>query len=57
MPTFEVIRQGSLDALFREHGAFVWRVLRSHGVPDSELEDACLEVFLGIRCVSTVVAW
>jgi RNA polymerase sigma-70 factor (ECF subfamily) len=32
--------------LFDEHAAFVWRVLRRHGVPARELEDACQEVFL-----------
>lgn len=33
-------------ALFEAHAAFVWRVLRRHGVPDRDLEDACQEVFL-----------
>lgn len=32
--------------LFDEHSDFVWRVLRRHGVPVRELEDACQEVFL-----------
>jgi RNA polymerase sigma-70 factor (ECF subfamily) len=32
--------------LFDEHSAFVWRILRRHGVPLRELEDACQEVFL-----------
>lgn len=35
-----------VGALFRAHGAFVWRVLRHHGVPDRDLEDACQEVFV-----------
>jgi RNA polymerase sigma-70 factor, ECF subfamily len=35
--------------LFREHSAFVWRVLRRHGVPERELEDACQEVFLVVH--------
>jgi RNA polymerase sigma-70 factor (ECF subfamily) len=33
-------------ALMREHAAFVWRVLRYHGVRQSQLEDASQEVFL-----------
>ncbi|HEX4351880.1 MAG TPA: sigma factor, partial [Polyangiales bacterium] len=32
--------------LFDRHVAFVWRVLRRHGVPPNELEDGCQEVFL-----------
>lgn len=32
--------------LFDAHAAFVWRVLRRHGVPLRELDDACQEVFL-----------
>jgi RNA polymerase sigma-70 factor (ECF subfamily) len=35
-----------VGALFRAHGPFVWRVLRHHGVPDRDLEDACQEVFV-----------
>ncbi|HKP57188.1 MAG TPA: RNA polymerase sigma factor [Polyangiales bacterium] len=38
------------DAEFRElfeaHLAFVWRVLRRHGIPERDLDDACQEVFL-----------
>ena len=30
----------------REHGAFVWRMLRRLGVGDSDLDDACQEVFV-----------
>ncbi len=33
-------------AAFREHGAFVWRALRSLGVSDAEVDDVCQEVFL-----------
>lgn len=39
----------SLDAMFRAHAAFVWRVLRHHGVPDRDLDDACQEVFLVVQ--------
>jgi RNA polymerase sigma-70 factor, ECF subfamily len=35
--------------LFEEHSGFVWRVLRRHGVPERELEDACQEVFLVVH--------
>lgn len=34
------------EAVFNEHAAFAWRVLRRYGVPESELEDASQEVFL-----------
>jgi RNA polymerase sigma-70 factor (ECF subfamily) len=33
-------------ALFREHAPFVWRVLRRHGVAESDLADLCQEVFI-----------
>lgn len=36
-------------ALFDAEVAFVWRVLRRHGVPERELEDACQEVFLVVH--------
>jgi RNA polymerase sigma-70 factor (ECF subfamily) len=35
-----------LTALYREHGAFVWRSLRHLGVPPADLDDALQEVFL-----------
>jgi RNA polymerase sigma-70 factor (ECF subfamily) len=35
-----------LEALYREHFAFVWRTLRRFAVADSHLEDAAQEVFL-----------
>lgn len=31
---------------FEVHAAFVWRVLKRHGVAERHLEDACQEVFL-----------
>jgi RNA polymerase sigma-70 factor (ECF subfamily) len=37
------------SALFEAHAAFVWRVLRRHGVPERELEDASQEVFLVVH--------
>jgi RNA polymerase sigma-70 factor, ECF subfamily len=35
----------SLRALFEEHYAFVWRLLRRLGVPPAQLDDAAQEVF------------
>jgi RNA polymerase sigma-70 factor (ECF subfamily) len=32
--------------IIREFGPMVWRVLRRYGVGDSEIDDACQEVFL-----------
>ena len=34
---------------FDAHVAFVWRVLRRHGVPERELEDGCQEVFVVVH--------
>jgi RNA polymerase sigma-70 factor (ECF subfamily) len=36
----------TLAELFQEHAAFVGRLLRYLGVPESELDDACQEAFL-----------
>jgi RNA polymerase sigma-70 factor, ECF subfamily len=33
------------DALYEKHAAFVWRTLRSLGVPSEDTEDAAQEVF------------
>lgn len=33
-------------ALYREHHAFVWRVLRRCGIPDADLDDAVQDTFL-----------
>ncbi|HEX7480228.1 MAG TPA: sigma-70 family RNA polymerase sigma factor [Polyangiales bacterium] len=35
--------------LFATYAGFVWRVLRRHGVPERDLEDACQEVFLVVH--------
>jgi RNA polymerase sigma-70 factor (ECF subfamily) len=32
--------------IVREYGAMVWRVLRGYGLGDTEIDDACQEVFL-----------
>ena len=32
--------------LFEDQVAFVWRVLKRHGVPERELDDGCQEVFM-----------
>lgn len=34
------------DVLFRDHGAFVMRVVRRMGIPDADVEDVAQEVFL-----------
>ncbi|MFT3925103.1 MAG: RNA polymerase sigma factor [Myxococcales bacterium] len=39
----------NFHVLFAEHVDFVWRVLKRHGVPERELEDACQEVFLVVH--------
>jgi RNA polymerase sigma-70 factor (ECF subfamily) len=35
--------------VFREHGAYVWRVLRRLGVSESDVDDVCQEVFLVVH--------
>ncbi|MBK6697594.1 MAG: sigma-70 family RNA polymerase sigma factor [Myxococcales bacterium] len=35
--------------LFREHGPFVWRVLRRLGVSENDTADACQEVFVVVH--------
>jgi RNA polymerase sigma-70 factor (ECF subfamily) len=35
-----------LDAIFRDHGRYVWRCLRHLGVPDADADDVCQEVFI-----------
>lgn len=39
----------SFDALYRELFAFVWRILRSLGVPAASLDDAAQDVFLVVH--------
>ena len=41
-----VVRVPSLEAIFTEHAAFVWRALRRLGVGERDVEDVCQEVFL-----------
>ena len=41
-------RSAEISALVLEHGRFVWRVLRHHGVPERQLEDFSQEVFIVI---------
>jgi len=45
----ERIASRSIEEVFREGSSFVWRVLRHHGVPDRDLEDACQEVFVVVQ--------
>jgi RNA polymerase sigma-70 factor (ECF subfamily) len=39
----------SLAEIFREHAPFVWRGLRRLGVPESDVEDVCQEVFVVVH--------
>jgi RNA polymerase sigma-70 factor, ECF subfamily len=39
----------TLRQVFDEHAAYVWRALRHLGVPESELDDYCQEVFLVVH--------
>ena len=39
----------SFDEVYTAHFAFVWRVLRTFGVPDSVLEDAAQDVFVVVH--------
>lgn len=34
------------DALYRREFAYVWRMLRAHGVPEARIEDAVQDVFM-----------
>jgi RNA polymerase sigma-70 factor, ECF subfamily len=40
------LEKQEFPALFSRHAPFVWRVLRRHGVRESDVEDACQEVFV-----------
>jgi RNA polymerase sigma-70 factor, ECF subfamily len=40
------MRSAEISALVLQHGRFVWRVLRHHGVPERQLEDLSQEVFI-----------
>jgi RNA polymerase sigma-70 factor (ECF subfamily) len=37
------------EGLFREHAAFVWRVLRRLGVREADIEDVCQDVFVAVH--------
>jgi RNA polymerase sigma-70 factor (ECF subfamily) len=39
----------SLAEIFREHASFVWRGLRRLGIPESDVEDVCQEVFVVVH--------
>jgi RNA polymerase sigma-70 factor (ECF subfamily) len=41
--------RASLADVYTQHWAFVWRVLRAHGVRESDLEDQLQEVFLTVH--------
>lgn len=39
----------SLPEIFREYAPFVWRGLRRLGIPESDVEDVCQEVFVVVH--------
>jgi RNA polymerase sigma-70 factor (ECF subfamily) len=39
----------SFDAVYTAHFAYVWRILRTFGVPDAGLEDAAQDVFVVVH--------
>lgn len=39
----------SVAEIFREHGAFVWRLLQRLGVPSADVDDLTQEVFLTVH--------
>lgn len=39
----------SFEALFEQYLSFVWRVLRTMGVPPADLEDVCQDVFVVVH--------
>lgn len=42
-------RKLSVAEIFREHGAYVFRLLRRLGVPEADLDDATQEVFVSVH--------
>jgi RNA polymerase sigma-70 factor, ECF subfamily len=45
----DVLPLPSFDEVYEAHFAFVWRVLRTFGVPDTVLEDAAQDVFVVVH--------
>jgi RNA polymerase sigma-70 factor (ECF subfamily) len=39
----------TIAEVFREHAPFVWRALRRLGVPESDVDDVCQEVFVVVH--------
>jgi RNA polymerase sigma-70 factor (ECF subfamily) len=39
----------SIADVFREHAPFAWRALRRLGIPESDVEDVCQEVFVVVH--------
>ena len=39
----------AFDEVYAQHVGFVWRVLRTFGVPDAQLEDAAQDVFVVVH--------
>jgi RNA polymerase sigma-70 factor (ECF subfamily) len=49
MVDVDVLPLPSFDEVYEAHFAFVWRVLRTFGVPDTALEDAAQDVFVVVH--------
>lgn len=49
MPVHATASSRSSADIFREHGAFVWRLLRRLGVPAADLDDLTQEVFISVH--------
>lgn len=47
--TGESTRRADFTALYRDHHAYVWRILRRMGVPPAGLEDAMQDVFIVVH--------
>ncbi len=43
------IPRPTLRQVFDEHAPFVWRTLRHLGVPESDIEDSCQDVFVAVH--------
>ena len=60
----EGVRPLDVETVYRDHAAFVWRLLRSMGVRDADVPDVAQEVFITVhrrladtRITSSLRAW
>lgn len=49
MSSAEPTQHADIVQIVREHGPYVWRVLRRLGVAESDVDDVCQEVFLVVH--------